>query len=300
MNRDYNGHIDDRKKEDFSVHQDACERVEKLLREQGKQYVPSSDETIKKECYHYELSDGSKIQVIGANTIANESSQPSITIEHKGVSVRSNRGGSFFMKGRIRSSMADIIYFVIYHEDKKIEIIPVSPIDLVAYMDALQETMDAVGIHTIPATRNAKMHAIKDWNFAFKRDSEGKVRILAPISVYELRDISKKIPSQIGMSKILTETHNFTTASDEDKEFKPKARRTTDGKFAPKVVPTPPKPLPECVIPITPIKFEITKTDSVTVNQRFNVKIDGHEFTMNMGDVTEEKARKIVEILLSK
>lgn len=188
MERTYSGHQDDKNNEDLSLHETSCRKVEELICSSGLSFTIADNETIMKDCYQYVLSNGVALQVISANIGRTPSSQKAITIEHKGPYIKGKKTAGFFSGGRIRKSKADVIAFVIYENNNLINIIFVEPSSLVDYLDGLYKVLKESGTKTITNCSSPKEQAIQEWNMAYKTDSSGRKRIIAPILINDLED----------------------------------------------------------------------------------------------------------------
>ena len=283
MNRTYSGHVDDRKREDISLHKDAASRIEALYKSLGKSLTPNDDKSIMKNCYHWVDSDGNKIQVISARTQGSENG-PALVVENRGIKrYGKNSPKGYHMLGRIRGSQADVIFFVLYLEDLTVRIVEINPKILIDYLDRFSNAQRAMSKYPEDPSMNAKKRAIDNWNSAFKIDSKGKIRIITPITVHELIRLSNKTSLlQINDLTANPFTHSFRDDSSEDTDTLSVDKSQTIAES-----------------PVTPKKTKKVKAATVPVApMTFSINIESGDTKFGTSGIPIDKIRKIVDILI--
>lgn len=283
MNRTYGGHIDDRKREDINLHKDAASRIEAIYKSLGKSLVSNDDESIMKHCYHWTDSDDNKIQVIAARTLRSENG-PALVVESKGIrmySKKTRRG--YHMPGRIRDSKADVIFFVLYMEDSTVRIVEIAPQTLVDYLDRFADAQRVMAKFPEDESRQARKRAIANWNSALKIDSKGKIRMVTPITVHELVSLSNKNSLlRVDTLPANSLTHSFGN----DDSIEDADMFSTSNTPAPVITPAASK------------KKAAKETKAPVAPMVFSINIESGDTKFGTSNVSIEKVRKIVEILI--
>ena len=187
------------------------------------------------------------------------------------------------MPGRIRSSQADVIFFVLYLEDLTVRIVEINPKTLIDYLDRFSNAQRAMSKYPEDPSMNAKKRAIDNWNSAFKIDSRGKIRMVTPITVHELIGLSNKTSLlQINDLTANSFTHSFRDDSSEDTDT-----LSVD------------KPQTIAESPVTPKKTKKAKAATVPVApMTFSINIESGDTKFGTSGISIDKIRKIVDILL--
>jgi len=283
MSRTYNGHIDDRKKEDIGLHEDARSRIEAIYKSLGKTLTPNSANSIMKECYHWTDSDGYKIQVIAASA-SNSENGASLVVENRGIEIWDKKTRrSRYMPGRIRSSKADVIFFVLYLEDLTVRIVEVAPKSLIDYLDRFSLAQQSLSKYPEYASKKARSIAIENWNSAFKIDSKGKTRMVTPITVNELIGISNKV-SLLHINNLPQEslTHLFGKSNVASDIAMPASSKRSVKKTKP-----------------SPISNDTEKAETATSSKMvFSINIESGDTKFSTSNISIDKIRKIVDILI--
>lgn len=185
MSRTYSGHIDDKNKLDLGLHKKACSVIERLYTNNGNSLTNNDEESIKKDCFQYIDSEGKKIQVISA-TVTDHENGPALVIENHGIQYKNKNRKMRHYPGRIRGSKADVIFFVLYMNEGKVRVVKTHPNKIIDYLNRFCNAQKSTGKRPERDSKIARKLALEQWNLAYKIDSNGTVRMIAPITVAEL------------------------------------------------------------------------------------------------------------------
>lgn len=265
MKRDYEGHRDDKNLEDFSQHTQGCSIVEAFFNQRHISFRQNEEESIKKECFQYILSSDLKVQVITAMVSDNKIGQPSLVIEQRGVRFSNGH----YSPGRIRGSKADYIFFVIFLPNKTHQMLITTPSKMVDYLNWFYDVQEEGERETIRASKAARAKAIEEWKMAYKIDSAGKQRIVAPMLVEDL--VKRQVP-------FITATQIPAPVSD-------------------KVITT--ESLAESlnICQKTDRYVSIEKPKEKKIKPSYKIVIDGLNFKFTKENITEEKIMEVVMLL---